>query len=92
MTERATQIRSARTGRFCRREAIPASPPPRVLDAIGAASDVYDELEATGRHVHFDVDAETGAVTIQVLDTEGDLVGTVAPAHLLDIAAGAPLD
>lgn len=90
---RTDQLQTARTGRFSRPGAIPASLPAEVLDAIGAATDVYDQLLAGGRQVHFDFDlhSSTGKLTIQVLDTAGNLLSTVSPHELLHVAAGAPL-
>ena len=92
MSERAAPTPFARPARFCRRDAIPPSPPPGVLDAIGTATETYDELESRGRRMHFDLDGQSGGLTIQVLDSDGDVVGTVSPRELLDIAAGGPLD
>ncbi|HEY2439864.1 MAG TPA: hypothetical protein VGI07_06520 [Solirubrobacteraceae bacterium] len=73
-------------------EAIPASPPAEVLDAIGAAADAYDRLKTSGRHLHFETDAVTGKLIIQVLDDEGHLLTTLPPSKALDLADGAPLD
>ncbi|HEY5428082.1 MAG TPA: hypothetical protein VIK04_03130 [Solirubrobacteraceae bacterium] len=77
--------------RFHRADAVPATVPVEVLDAIGAAADAYDALHASGRRVHFGLGGPAGGLTIQMLDTDGELLGTVSPRELLDLAAGAPL-
>jgi hypothetical protein len=69
---------------------VPASPPPEVLDAIGAAARRYDELLAQGRELRFEV-GEAG-LTIEVHDGDGELVRTLAPSEALDVATGASLD
>jgi hypothetical protein len=74
------------------RNAVPACPPAEVLDAIGAAFEAYDRLQESGRGLHFDLDSETGQLTVQVLDADGDVLGTVPPSKVLDVAAGEPLD
>jgi hypothetical protein len=74
------------------RGAIPARPPAEVLDAIGAAFEAYDRLQASGRELHFDLDSETGKLTVQVLNAEGDVLGIVPARKVLDVAAGEPLD
>lgn len=89
MSHPAAEIPSHHRARFHRADVIPATPPAEMLDAIGVAADVYEELEASGRRVHFDY--APGGLRIQILDTEGELLGTVSPRDLLDLAAGAPL-
>ncbi len=89
MSHPAAQITSHRSARFHRADAIPATPPGELLDAIGAAAAAYERLEASGRQVRFT--CAPGGLTIQVLDTEGELLGTVSPRDLLELAAGAPL-
>jgi hypothetical protein len=72
-------------------DTMPASPPPEVLDAIGAASDAYDRLAASGQHLHFAIDAPTGKVTVSVTDHAGNVLRTVAPSAALAAASGEPL-
>jgi hypothetical protein len=72
--------------------AVPARPPAEVLDAIGAAFEAYDRLQASGRELHFDLDSETGKLTVQLLDAEGEMLGILPAWKVLDIAAGEPLD
>lgn len=68
---------------------FPASPPPEVLDAIGAAADRVDELAAADRELHFSVDEGTGRVVIQVRDLDGNVLRTIPPSAALDVMAGA---
>ena len=68
-----------------------ADPPAEVLDAVGTAADVYEQLQATGHHVHFDLKANSGELTIQLLDADGNLLRTLSPGELLEITTGAPL-
>jgi hypothetical protein len=92
MSPRATQIPAPRSSRFT--AATPADPPAEVLDAVGVAADVYEQLQALGRHVHFDCDPTSGSgnLTIQVLDSDGNLLRTLSPNELLQITTGAPFD
>lgn len=69
---------------------VPASPPPEVLDAIGAAARRYDELRAQGRELRFEL-GEQG-LTVGVHDRDGTLLRTLKPSEALDVATGAPLD
>jgi hypothetical protein len=90
MSLRATQIPGPRRSRFT--VAAPADPPAEVLDAVGVAADVYEQLQAFGRRVHFDFDPDApGSLTIQVLDADGNLLRTLSPGELLQLTTGAPL-
>ena len=72
--------------------AIPDSPPPEVLDAMGAAADAYDRLKTAGRRLHFESDEITGRVTVQLLDPDGNVLTTLPPSKVLDLASGGTLD
>jgi hypothetical protein len=95
MNPRTTQIPAARGRRFT--AAVPAVPPVEVLAAIQTAADVYDRLLDSGRRVHFEFDPKAGSrsgsgnLTIQILDTDGDVLGILSPGELLELALGAPL-
>jgi hypothetical protein len=91
MSLRATQIPASRRSRFT--GAAPADPPAEVLDAVEVAADVYEQLQALGRRVHFDFDPDSGSgrLTIKLLDADGNLLRTLSPGELLQISAGAPL-
>lgn len=70
---------------------LPASPPPEVLDEIGAAADRADALAALDRELHFRKDEESGRVVIEVRDFEGNVIKTIPPTEALDVLAGGTL-
>jgi flagellar protein FlaG len=70
---------------------FPASPPPEVLDEIGAAADRADALAAADRELHFSVDDERGRVVVTVRDLAGNVIRTIPPSEALDVMAGASL-
>jgi hypothetical protein len=72
--------------------AIPDSPPPEVLEAMGAAAHAYDRLKTAGRRLHFETDAASGRVTVQLLDPDGNVVTTLPGSKVLDLASGGTLD
>lgn len=69
-------------------DAIPASPPQEVLDAMDAASRAYQALRAQGRELRFAQDETNGHLTIEVRDLDGNLLRTIPPGKLLDVATG----
>jgi len=71
---------------------IPPSPPQEVLDAMDAAARAYQRLRADGRELRFARNAETGHMTIEVRDLDGNLLRTIPPSRLLDVATGGVLD
>ena len=74
--------------RRARSTAIPASPPPEVLDAIAAADAAYEQLDASGRHVRFGLDPATGGLTCELTDGEGIALRRLSPRTVLDLASG----
>lgn len=71
---------------------IPASPPPEVLDAIDAAGAVARELHEQGRELRFVGGGAGERVRIEVRDLDGNVLRTIPPSELLDVATGSPLD
>jgi hypothetical protein len=71
---------------------IPASPPPEVLDAIARAHEAYERLEASGRHIHFDLNEVSGRLAIELTDASGTPLRSLSPRTVLELAAGAALD
>jgi hypothetical protein len=67
---------------------LPASPPPEVLDAVGAAAARAAELRASNRELHFHKDEKSGRVIVQVRDLEGHVIRTIPPSEALDVMAG----
>ena len=72
-------------------DTFPASPPPELSDAIAAAAQAYDDLEASGRRLHFAVDPPTGRLSIEVHDLSGNVLSTLTPGEVLDVAGGGQL-
>jgi hypothetical protein len=70
---------------------MPASPPPEILDEIGAAADRVDALAALDRELHFRKDEESGRVIIEVRDFEGNVIRTIPPSEALDVLGGGSL-
>lgn len=73
-------------------DALPASPPPEVLEQMAAAAKTYDALAAQGRELRFARDTQSGRTAIEVRDRAGRLLKTLSPAQALDVAAGGPLE
>lgn len=72
---------------------IPASPPPEVLEAMDAAGRVARELHETGRELRFTPpEGEHGRVRVDVCDLDGNVLRTIPPSELLDVASGGPLE
>ena len=71
-----------------RSDDIPASPPPEVLDAIARAHEAYERLEASGRHVRFDLNEATGQLAVELTDALGTPVRRLSPRAVLELAAG----
>ena len=85
MTSRFSRF--SRSGRV-RSDDIPASPPPEVLDAIARAHEACERLQASGRHVHFDLDPATGQLACELTDGDGATLQRLSPRGVLDLAAG----
>ncbi len=83
--------RFARSSRV-RSDDIPASPPQEVLDAIARAHEAYERLEASGRHVHFDLNQVSGRLAIELTDASGTALRSLSPRTVLELAAGAAPD
>ena len=71
-------------------KAIPATPPPTVLEQMYDAARVAEKLRAQERELHFE-QTPGGRVVIQVRDLNGNVIRTVPPSEALEIAGGAPL-
>lgn len=68
---------------------LPGSPPPEVLDQVGAAADRAEQLADRGRELHFETDKQTGRVIVQVRDlASGRVIRTVPPEDALDMLTG----
>jgi hypothetical protein len=70
---------------------LPASPPPSALEDMQKAAEVWQELRAQKRELHFEP-TQDGRVIVQVRDLDGNVIRTIPPAHALEVASGAPLE
>ncbi len=59
---------------------------------MDAASRAYQRLRADGRELRFAQNADTGRMTIEVRDLDGNLLRTIPPSRLLDVATGGTFD
>ena len=80
---RSTRVRS---------DDIPTSPPPEVLDAIARAHEAYERLEASGRHVRFDLNETSRRLAMELTDASGTPLRSLSARAVLELAAGATLD
>lgn len=67
---------------------IPASPPPEVLDAVGAAAEAFERLHATGRQLRFQEDPRSGVMVIEVRDLDGQVLKRIPPTEAMALASG----
>lgn len=66
-------------------DTIPERPPQEVLEAIGAASRALEHMHEQGRELRFAHDDDTGVLSIEVWDLNGNLLRTIPPSKLLDM-------
>lgn len=88
----APRVRAAADAAAISPGAVPASPPPEVLDAVDAAARCFERLHAQGRELRFERDDASGRVLVQVRDLDGNVLRTIPPSRALDVATGAALD
>ena len=67
-------------------DAIPAAPPPEVLDEVFAAQRAIQDMYSRRRQLHFEL--EGGRVRIQLQDLEGNVLKEISPSRALEIAGG----
>ena len=67
-------------------DAIPASPPPEVIDEMLAAQRAIDEMHARGRTLHFAMDGRR--VRIEVHDLDGNVLKEIPASRALEVATG----
>jgi hypothetical protein len=72
-------------------DTLPASPPPEVHEAMGVAAKAYQDLKDNGSELRFKIDEATGKLQIEVHDTKGNLLFTLPPHKLLEVAEGGSL-
>jgi flagellar protein FlaG len=70
---------------------IPAVPPEDALREVDRAAARADELWRDQRELHFEMDADSGRVIVQVRDLDGRVIRTIPPSEALDILSGRSL-
>ena len=70
---------------------IPVSPPAGVMREVEAASRRAEWLREQGQELHFEVDADTGRVRVEVRNLDGEVIRVVPASEGLAIATGGPL-
>ena len=70
---------------------IPSSPPAELRAEMAAAAQRVEELRAQDRELHFELD-DNGRIILEVRDLEGNVIRSIPPSHVLDVAAGASLE
>lgn len=73
-------------------DTVPASPPADVVQEMRDAARAADELARQERELHFERDPSSGKLIVQVRDLDGNVLRTVPPSAVLDLAAGKPLE
>ena len=68
--------------------APPQVMPQEVLDAVDAAGRAYRALHEQGRQLAFSISEETGRVVIELKDLDGNVLRTIPPGKLLELATG----
>ena len=66
-------------------------PPPELSAEMEVAARAYDRLRDEGHELSFEVDPASGRLVVGVHDLEGNLLRTIPPSAVLEVAAGAPL-
>jgi uncharacterized FlaG/YvyC family protein len=75
-----------------RLDTIPSQPPESLHAEIDAAAQRVDDLHDEGRELHFAYDKDSGRVQVEVRDLSGNVIRTIPPSAMLDVASGAKLD
>ena len=71
---------------------MPATPPPKVLDALGYAALVLDELAVRGIGLRLDLAEEGRTVRVRVTRADGRLIQVLTATAALDLLAGGRAD
>ncbi len=64
------------------------TPPPQVLDQMGAAGAIHDQLRDRGRHVRFFAGAPGEHARLEIRDDDGNLMRIVSMTEAVELAAG----
>jgi hypothetical protein len=88
--ETASATAPAPLGAAATVDALPASPPPEVLDEMLAAQRAVQDLYERGRELHFEM--ADGNLRIELRDLDGNVLKTIPPSAALEIAGGKAVD
>ena len=70
---------------------LSSSPSLEAQHQVDAAYQRTLELAAQNRELHFERDAESGRIVVQVRDLDGNLIRAIPNQHMLEVLAGAEL-
>jgi FlaG protein len=73
-------------------ETIPSTPPAEVWRAMNAAAQHFEDMRARDRQLHFEKNADTGRVEVEVRDGNGDLIRVIPPSEALAAAGGGTVE
>jgi uncharacterized FlaG/YvyC family protein len=65
--------------------------PPELLREVAAAAARAEDLWQQRRELHFEMDADSGRVVVQVRDLDGIVLRTIPASEALDVMSGRPL-
>ena len=68
----------------------PEWPPRRVWREVDEAALVWEDLQAQGCELHFEIDEDSGRLIIEMRELDGEVLGPVSPSEVLKIASGSP--
>jgi hypothetical protein len=68
--------------------AVPAVPPPDVMDEVRAAYERADIMAMDDRELHFQKDPASSRIIIEVRDLAGTVIRTIPPSTALGIMTG----
>jgi hypothetical protein len=71
-----------------RQDLVPVEPPAVVLEAIAAAAQRYDDLRADGHEVHLGIGAFTRRLSAELRGGDGQLIESLTPRRVLELACG----
>jgi len=68
----------------------PEWPPKRIWREVDEAALVWEDLQAQGCELHFEVDEQSGRLVIEMRELDGEVVGTLSPSEVVALASGSP--
>jgi hypothetical protein len=66
-------------------------PPERVWREVDEAAHVWEDLQAQGCELHFEVDEQSGRLIIEMRELDGDVLGTLSASEVAALASGSPV-